>query len=1368
MTRLALPILASFFVAPAVAEDPYVPPALEEWRDWVLHGEEWRDCPVRFDGQVQTRGAFFCAWPKQLSLAVGDDGAEFSQVWTIGGDVTHVPLPGGAALWPERVTVDGRPALVLEKNGEPVVEMAPGQHTVAGRILWASRPGELRVPSTIGLVDLRIDGQRILNPELEGGLLFLGEDRPDRVSEDAVNASVYRLLSDGSPSRLTTELRIRVSGGLREESFGPLLPEGFVPEYLGGGLPARFEADGRLSVQVRPGEWTLRLRARAEGTVNEVGARPGGVNMPAAEILSFQTNDSLRVVVPGGLPPVDPAQADVPPDWQGFPAFRLGGGEALVLEERSRGVVDSENALSLTRRLWLDFDGSGLTARDVISGEMRKDWRLDMRNPFILESASVNGERVLVTEGEDADLRGVEIRQRRVALEAVARIAEEGQIPVTGWDSRFNGVTVTLELPPGRRLIAAPGTDQAVGAWLGRWQLLDMFLLLVITAATWRLFGRAIGITAFTALFLTFHEAGAPSWLWLNLLAAAALLRVAPAGRLQQATKGYFYLGLLALLVVLIPYAADQLRYALFPQLAFGPQPQVLQFAREVPAARRMDQSGVFDMPQAPETAARALEKVASDRAASAVEEVVVNGAQLLQRAPASDLSRSFERYAPNALVQAGPGLPDWQWQRYTLRWSGPVEAGQAYSLVIAPPWLMSVWRILSVLLMALLAARFVAEALQKSLKLPAGLRVGRGNAVGLAILALLIAIPAGSARADIPNAALLEELRSRLTEPPECLPRCAEFVAARVNVEADRLTIEIDVHASIDAVVPLPGGDGDWVPRRIDVDGEPAIGINRQANHLLVFVARGQHSIRMSGELPSRSSINVPFPEAPRVIDVTAEGWAAAGVVDRRLVTGSLQLDRIAEDADGEAGEAWVSSRFPVFVSVERRLELGLDWRVYTQVSRVAPSEGALEVAIPLLAGESVLTEAVDVQDGIARVAMPPGEHRIAWVSGIEPDPEVTLVAGDGTTWQETWLIAAGSIWHVEFSGVPESVTQTNVPGARVAAFHPRPGESLQIRASRPGAAAGSTTAIDAVRYETSTGRRLVEAQLAFDYRATRGEQHAIRLPADAEVTTVSIDGRTDPLRPVDGVLTVPILPGAHTVTVGFRLPEDQGMLTRAPVIDIGAPASNISSTMNVSPDRWLIATSGPLLGPAVLYWPELLVLAGLALLLGRISWTPLRSRHWLLLALGFSTFNWPVLALVAAWLIFCGAREHWPLELNRARYNSLQVVHAALTVLALIAVVVSLPVGLLGYPDMHVIGNGSSTTQLQWFVDQVPGALPRTGFLSLPLWSYKALILVWALWLTFALLAWLPWVWRTFARDGLWQPRDVGIKPAQLREDE
>jgi len=173
------------------------------------------------------------------------------------------------------------------------------------------------------------------------------------------------------------------------------------------------------------------------------------------------------------------------------------------------------------------------------------------------------------------------------------------------------------------------------------------------------------------------------------------------------------------------------------------------------------------------------------------------------------------------------------------------------------------------------------------------------------------------------------------------------------------------------------------------------------------------------------------------------------------------------------------------------------------------------------------------------------------------------------------------------------------------------------------------------------------------------------------------------------------------------------------------------------------------------VLYWPELVLLALLALILGRIDWTPLKSRHWLLLGLGFSTFNWPVLAVVALWLLASGARDQWRNRIPWWRYNTTQVLFALFTVVALLSIVFSLPGGLLGTPDMHVTGNGSSGNALVWFADRSSSALPTATAWSAPIWIYKVLILAWALWLSFALLRWLPWVWRCFSKDGFWHSR-------------
>ncbi len=132
------------------------------------------------------------------------------------------------------------------------------------------------------------------------------------------------------------------------------------------------------------------------------------------------------------------------------------------------------------------------------------------------------------------------------------------------------------------------------------------------------------------------------------------------------------------------------------------------------------------------------------------------------------------------------------------------------------------------------------------------------------------------------------------------------------------------------------------------------------------------------------------------------------------------------------------------------------------------------------------------------------------------------------------------------------------------------------------------------------------------------------IQLPPAAEVTSVIIDNRARTLRADNGQLTVPILPGSHSINIAWRETGEMGLRTTTPVIDIGAPASNINVQLTKPRDRWLLATGGPKLGPAVLYWSELAALIVFALILGRIRLSPLTTRHWLLLGLGFSTFNW------------------------------------------------------------------------------------------------------------------------------------------------
>lgn len=1345
-TYLRLVVLSLMLPAAVQAADTFVPAELQDWREWVLEGHEYRDCPFFFDRNATSDGDYVCAWPGTLDLSVAADGGRFTQQWTVYIDEQWLPLPGDAAYWPHQVELNGRAVEVVQHDGMPSVFVGPGSYRVSGSFAWDERPGVLRVPARSGLINLSLNGQRVERPELTGNGVFLGERRRETQAQNTVSANVYRLISDDVPTRVTTSIRIDVSGGVREELFGPVLLDGFVPVALDSPLPARVEADGKLRVQVRPGQWVLALTARGPDVLNSVSLPESEENFPDSEIWSYRSNDQLRVTAAEGLQPVDPLQVQVPGNWQELPAFRISSGQALEITERSRGIAAADNELLLRRQMWLDFNGDGFIVSDAIGGTMRSDWRLDMAPPFALLSATEYDENLLITNGRDAGLTGVELRRSDVDLDAIGRADTRRTMPVTGWATRFADVSTLLHLPPGHKLLAAPGADRAPASWVSRWQLLDFFLALITTIAAWRLFGRTAGVIALLALVLSFHELNAPVWLWLNLLIAVALLRVAPVGRLRQSVRAYQIVSLVALLLVLVPFVAGQLRIAIYPQLE--PQPGVGQMAGFAGIDLEKREIDSFEPTAAPGRGERmAMQSVAP--ASESLEEVVVVADKPAQR---------YARYAPNAIVQAGPGIPSWQWNTYQLDWSGPVDAGQTLRLVILPRWIVTVLRFVEVFFMLLFAAVLVAEIVGRRFALPGGLRLGAAPASSILAAGLMTVLMSVSpvAEAQTPDAEILRELQGRLLQPPQCTPRCAEIVAADVDIGANNISMNLTVHALADVAVPLPGSDQGWRANAIQLDGTAASQVIRGTNQALwLRLAAGRHAIRLSGPLPAADSLEIPFPTPPRFIEVKAGGWFIAGIKDSRLLSGSLQLTRLQTDDAGDATVRWESSRFPAFVRIERTIDLDLDWQVTTTVYRIAPTQGALTLEIPLIEGESVMSDGYTVTDGKVLVTMNPNQRATTWRSSLPRVSPLVLLAGTGQPWQEVWRVGVGSIWHAEFSGVPESESAQAAGAARVAEFYPRGGESLGIDAIRPEASQGSTLAFDSVDLEVEHGSRSSSVTMALAYRSTRGAQHLLQLPEGAEVTRVVIDGQVEPLRAEAGELTVPILPGEHDIEVSWRRDGAIATRTQSPQVDIGAPASNIELQLQLPANRWLLATNGPSLGPAVVYWSGLAVILLFAVILGRVRLTPLATHHWVLLGLGFSTFSWPALAIVIAWLLACGARQKWQTKESWWQFNTVQVLIAAFTVIALATIVTNISNGLLGTPYMHVTGNGSYGNTLKWFADRSVTTLPVASAWSVPMWTYKVLILAWALWLSFALLRWLPWVWHSFSSRGYWRSR-------------
>lgn len=1348
--------------------DAALPPALRDWRAWVLHDLDYRACPFVATRAPNTQNDFVCAWPSTLRLDANADGALFSVAWRVEAP-SWIYLPGDASYWPQQVTVNAQMQPVLDHGGEPALWLGPGRYAIKGTIPWRERPQTLAVPENIGLIALSVDAKSVAQVQRDSGEITLGRGATAAPQADHIDVRVFRKLADGVPARLTTQIRLVVSGQAREETLGPVLPEGFAPLSIDGDWPARLDADGKLHLQVQPGNETLTLRARALAPLMAVTAHLAPTPWPKQEIWSYAADPHLRVTAASGTVQVDPRQSEVPGDWQNLPAFALVDGAKLSVEQRSRGVApDAANRLSLQREAWLDFSGAGWYARDRIRGTMANGWRLDAAVPYTLEQASAgnakggDAEQLLITRGAKPGFSGVEWRTPNVDLSANLRIAAPASMPVAGWQQSFDSVRERVHLPYGYKLLGAPGADGASGSWIGAWSLLDVFVCAILVLLAWRLLGWGGAAAATAYLILGYQESDSPLWSLIAVFALALIARALPPGKLARATSRLRAAALLIVVLIALPFVATQVRDAIYPQLESGGNAAIALSTQAVPAAgqaqvavqakvaaRHMDMAAAAPMPMSIPT------PPAPPPPGAARETIVVTGS-IIRRVDLTD------HYSQTSVIQTGAGMPDWYLgSEALLNWSGPVLEKQTVRLLIAPPWLVRPLRIALVVLLAWLILRLFRGA-APDFRLPKRAALG----AGLLTLGGLLQVPSAQAQ-GYPPESLLQQLRARLIAAPKCAASCATVAQAQVSADGDDLSVVLQADAGERIALPLPNAGDTATLKSVQVDGVATDAVERGSdNTVWLELARGVHRVQLDYAAVGDKA-TLAFSLKPARVLFQGKGWNASGLADDRLLADSLTLARVRADAGTKP--AFGVQQFPPYVQVTRSITLGLEWRVWTRVERRAPQSGGFTVAMPLLKGEHVVSPGFKLIDGKVEAAIADGSASVDWSSNLDKAAQLTLTAPALSDRAEIWRVVVSPTWHVEFSGVPgvDLASNEDVNDYRNFEFHPLPGETLTLTVTRPLALEGAQRAIDAASLSSDAGQHAATHTLTLTLRASQGGDQVITLPADTQVLGVTRDNAPLNLRAQEGKLTLPLTPGLHRFEIRFRTDAALGLLTRMPPVALGLPVANVNLALNLPENRWLLATWGPPVGPAVLYWGELLVMILVAFALSRSGRTRLKFRDWLLLGFGFSMFSWSALIVVVVWLFAFDWRGRDAQPRNGSLFNLSQMGLVLLTLFALASLVSAVPQGLLGSPEMHVTGNGSTAQALQWFADRSANALPRASAISVPLWVYKLLMLAWALWLANALIGWLRDAFAAWTKDGYWRNSPKPVPAAEALQE-
>ncbi|MEI7996617.1 MAG: hypothetical protein WCH01_17105, partial [Methylococcaceae bacterium] len=135
-----------------------VPEPLKPWINWVVQDNPGRACPFLYNSYEQKR----CSWPTQLTLDLTSAKGLFSTSWKVYKD-SWVSLPGDSQHWPLNVTVNGKPGLVMDKNGIPSIKLLaeegkPADYQIKGDFLWDTLPDNLKIPDDTGLIGLTVNG----------------------------------------------------------------------------------------------------------------------------------------------------------------------------------------------------------------------------------------------------------------------------------------------------------------------------------------------------------------------------------------------------------------------------------------------------------------------------------------------------------------------------------------------------------------------------------------------------------------------------------------------------------------------------------------------------------------------------------------------------------------------------------------------------------------------------------------------------------------------------------------------------------------------------------------------------------------------------------------------------------------------------------------------------------------------------------------------------------------------------------------------------------------------------------------------------------------------------------------------------------
>ena len=590
---------------------------------------------------------------------------------------------------------------VIDQYKRPYVALERGLYLIRGDLTWTQLPDFINIPMVFAHVSTQSTPRNTHSMKVDHqGLLWLKnkgqkekKEADKTIEQDQLYIEVYREIFDEVPLRIKTHVQLNISGKAREVILQGLQIKDSEIVQVDSTLSHQSQTGG-IQLYIKPGKSKLVIESLIHRPVQQIKVpQLKGADHHRQEIWMWHNRRSIRQVQLTGLEEIDPEQSNVPSHLAtGDYTFLANAQQTLVIKEIQRGLKQVPmNKLKLSRNLWLDLDGRGFVSLDRLSGDMSGRSRFNYAQTGVLGRVELLANQhnskntpLLITTDPQSKKDGVEIRGYSQVLHAEARVEQPYHKPLAavGWDHGVHQLEMNLHVSPGWHLLSIQGAENSTGTWVKSWKLMDFFIILMISAAVFRLFNIFWAVLTLLTL-IAYHQVDTvPLWSWIQVLVAMAIAQAIQQKNIFRRMV-YMYLAVNVLVFALgvLQSAQQDIRQALHIQLEhihYNSYSARSSYVADYRSANVVSNSWQDTKSYAPKRRKRAG-KISAYKKKKAYP----------QKSERQNMHQKLQQVDPNAVVQTGPGIPQWNWRSYNIKFAGPVTSERMIKFWLIPPHYM-------------------------------------------------------------------------------------------------------------------------------------------------------------------------------------------------------------------------------------------------------------------------------------------------------------------------------------------------------------------------------------------------------------------------------------------------------------------------------------------------------------------------------------------------------------------------------------------------------------------------------------------------------------------------------------------------------